>query len=121
MRNRDSNPADSAAAPPGLDSAASFTAPGALALPSQPSAGAPGTLSRRRELWLLFTLAGIVLGKSIPNLDQLGLEFSIAATFIALITPVVRDVPTVALNGGRAVNATHTLAVGCYCSWPKGS
>lgn len=45
--------------------------------------------------WNLFTLAGIVLGKSIPNLDQLGLEFSIAATFIALITPVVRDVPTV--------------------------
>ena len=28
-------------------------------------------------------------------LDQLGLEFSIAATFIALITPVVRSVPTV--------------------------
>ena len=25
-----------------------------------------------------------------------------------------------ALNGGRAVNATHTLAVGCYCSWPQG-
>ena len=26
-----------------------------------------------------------------------------------------------ALKSGRAVNATHTLAVGCYCSWPKGS
>ncbi|WP_447795197.1 DUF6436 domain-containing protein [Pseudomonas farris] len=23
-----------------------------------------------------------------------------------------------ALNEGRAVNATHTLAVGCYCPWP---
>ncbi|MCP1498538.1 hypothetical protein J2Y86_003245 [Pseudomonas migulae] len=23
-----------------------------------------------------------------------------------------------ALNAGRAVNATHTLAVGCYCPWP---
>lgn len=45
--------------------------------------------------WNLFTFAGIVLGKSIPNLDQLGLDFSIAATFIALITPVVRNVPTV--------------------------
>ncbi len=45
--------------------------------------------------WNLFTLLGIVLGKSIPGLDQLGLEFSIAATFIALITPVVRNVPTV--------------------------
>lgn len=46
-------------------------------------------------IWNLFTLAGIVLGKSIPGLEHLGLEFSIAATFIALITPVVRDVPTV--------------------------
>jgi len=45
--------------------------------------------------WNLFTLAGIVLGKSIPGLEHLGLEFSIVATFIALITPVVRDVPTV--------------------------
>ena len=26
-----------------------------------------------------------------------------------------------ALHQGRAVDATHTLAVGCYCSWPKGS
>ncbi|NMZ12491.1 thiol-disulfide isomerase [Pseudomonas proteolytica] len=25
-----------------------------------------------------------------------------------------------ALKSGRAVNATHTLAVGCYCSWPQG-
>lgn len=46
-------------------------------------------------IWNVFTFAGIVLGKSIPGLDQLGLEFSIAATFIALITPVVRDVPTI--------------------------
>jgi 4-azaleucine resistance transporter AzlC len=45
--------------------------------------------------WNLFTLLGVILGKSIPGLDQLGLEFSIAATFIALITPVVRNVPTV--------------------------
>jgi 4-azaleucine resistance transporter AzlC len=44
--------------------------------------------------WNLSTLAGIVLGKSIPGLEQLGLDFSIAATFIALITPVVRSVPT---------------------------
>ena len=45
--------------------------------------------------WNLFTLMGVVLGKSIPGLDQLGLEFSIAATFIALIAPVVRNVPTI--------------------------
>lgn len=45
--------------------------------------------------WNIFTLLGVVLGKSIPGTDQLGLEFSIAATFIALITPVVRNIPTV--------------------------
>ncbi len=43
--------------------------------------------------WNIFTLAGIILGQSIPNLESLGLEFSIAATFIALVTPLVRSVP----------------------------
>jgi len=46
-------------------------------------------------IWNVFNFAVFVLGKSFPWLDQLGLEFSIAATFIALITPVVRDVPTI--------------------------
>ena len=55
--------------------------------------------------WNLFTFAGIVLGKSIPNLDKLGLDFSIAATFIALITPLVRNVPTVVC-----------VAVALFCS-----
>lgn len=45
--------------------------------------------------WNLFTLAGIILGQSIPHLDQLGLDFSIVATFAALIAPLVRNVPTV--------------------------
>ncbi|WP_459208337.1 AzlC family ABC transporter permease [Pseudomonas sp. MLB6B] len=40
--------------------------------------------------WNLFTLAGIVLGKNIPHLDRLGLDFSIVATFVALIAPRVR-------------------------------
>ena len=55
--------------------------------------------------WNLFTLLGIVLGKSIPGLEHLGLDFSIAATFIALITPLVRDVPTVVC-----------VAVSLFCS-----
>lgn len=45
--------------------------------------------------WNLFTLAGIVLGQNIPHLDKLGLDFSIVATFVALITPLVRNLPTV--------------------------
>ena len=46
-------------------------------------------------LWNVFTFAGIILGSSIPGLANLGLDFSIAATFIALIIPNVRDLPTV--------------------------
>jgi len=34
----------------------------------------------------------------------------------SFIEPILK-----ALEDGRAVNATHTLAVGCYCSWPTGS
>jgi len=34
----------------------------------------------------------------------------------SFIEPILK-----ALAAGRAVNATHTLAVGCYCSWPTGS
>lgn len=45
--------------------------------------------------WNLFTLAGVVLGRAIPGIEHLGLDFSIAATFIGLITPLVRNVPTV--------------------------
>ncbi|MCG6574234.1 branched-chain amino acid ABC transporter permease [Pseudomonas sp. AF32] len=45
--------------------------------------------------WNVFTLGGILLGQRIPNLESLGLEFSIAATFIALVTPVVKSVPTI--------------------------
>lgn len=50
---------------------------------------------RRFPAWNLFTLAGILLGRSIPGLEHLGLDFSIAATFIALVAPLVRNVPTV--------------------------
>ena len=55
--------------------------------------------------WNLFTLAGIILGQSIPHLDQLGLDFSIAATFVALIAPTVRNLPTVVC-----------VAVALFCS-----
>lgn len=61
--------------------------------------------------WNIFTLLGVVLGKSIPGLDQLGLEFSIAATFIALITPIVRNLPTVVCV------AVSLLCVVLFSAW----
>lgn len=41
--------------------------------------------------WNLASFAGIVAGKFIPNLDSLGLDFAIAATFIAIIVPTVKN------------------------------
>ena len=61
--------------------------------------------------WNVFTLLGVVLGKSIPGLDQIGLEFSIAATFIALITPIVRNLPTVVCV------AVSLLCVVLFSAW----
>jgi predicted branched-subunit amino acid permease len=55
--------------------------------------------------WNLFTLAGILLGQSIPHLDQFGLDFSIVATFVALIAPLVRNLATVVC-----------VAVSLFCS-----
>ncbi len=41
--------------------------------------------------WNLATLLGVVAGKHIPNLAQWGLDFAIAATFIALIIPLIKN------------------------------
>ena len=41
--------------------------------------------------WNLATLGGIIAGKSIENLDTLGLDFAIAATFIALVVPTIKN------------------------------
>lgn len=41
--------------------------------------------------WNLATLLGVVAGQSIPNIEQWGLDFAIAATFIALIIPLIKN------------------------------
>lgn len=41
--------------------------------------------------WNIASAVGIFAGTAIPNLDQLGLDFAIAATFIALVVPVVKS------------------------------
>lgn len=40
--------------------------------------------------WNAATLLGIIAGKTIPNMEQWGLDFAIAATFIALVVPMVK-------------------------------
>ena len=44
--------------------------------------------------WNLATLIGIVAGSYIPALNELGLEFAVAATFIALVIPNIKNSPT---------------------------
>jgi 4-azaleucine resistance transporter AzlC len=41
-------------------------------------------------VWQIASLVSIVLGQSIPNLDQYGLDFAVAATFIAIVLPTVK-------------------------------
>jgi 4-azaleucine resistance transporter AzlC len=41
--------------------------------------------------WNFATLLGVIAGKNIPNIEQWGLDFAIAATFIALIIPLIKN------------------------------
>lgn len=57
-------------------------------------------------VWNIATLAGILLGHSIPELNTIGLNFAIAATFIAIIVPTIKNIPvavTVAVALGLSV------------------
>ncbi|MDW6005065.1 AzlC family ABC transporter permease [Vibrio mangrovi] len=44
-------------------------------------------------LWNIATLVGIVAGHAIPQLNSMGLDFAIAATFIAIVIPNVKTLP----------------------------
>lgn len=43
--------------------------------------------------WNLATLLGVIGGAQLDNIETLGLEFAIAATFIALVIPTIKDKP----------------------------
>ncbi|MGL6259173.1 AzlC family ABC transporter permease [Vibrio sp. WXL210] len=45
-------------------------------------------------IWNLATLVGIVIGGQIPDLQQYGLEFAVAATFIAIVVPNIKTLST---------------------------
>ena len=46
--------------------------------------------------WNLATLLGIAAGQYIDGLDSMGLDFAIAATFIAMTIPAMKNLPMVA-------------------------
>lgn len=43
--------------------------------------------------WQLWTVAGILVGQSVPGLATLGLDFAMVATFAAIVAPQLRDRP----------------------------
>ncbi|MEZ8143829.1 branched-chain amino acid ABC transporter permease [Enterovibrio norvegicus FF-33] len=43
--------------------------------------------------WNLATLVGVLGGTQFDNIEELGLEFAIAATFIALVIPTIKELP----------------------------
>ena len=46
-------------------------------------------------IWNIASFIGIVAGSNIPSLSDYGLDFAVAATFIALVVPQVKSVPVV--------------------------
>lgn len=46
--------------------------------------------------WLVFSVMGIMLATRIPNLDAYHLDFSIIATFITIVVPMIRQRVTLA-------------------------
>jgi 4-azaleucine resistance transporter AzlC len=46
--------------------------------------------------WFAWTLGGVLLGNSVAGLDQLGLEFAMAATFTGIVVPMLKNRPMVA-------------------------
>lgn len=45
-------------------------------------------------VWNFSTFAGIHIGQFIPNIENMGLEFAIAATFIAIVIPSIKNKST---------------------------
>jgi 4-azaleucine resistance transporter AzlC len=43
--------------------------------------------------WLLWNIIGIIAGSYLPDLTEIGLDFAIAVTFIALVIPTIRNIP----------------------------
>ncbi len=44
-------------------------------------------------IWNLATLVGIIAGNYIPSLNSIGLDFAVAATFIAIVVPNIKSIP----------------------------
>lgn len=62
-------------------------------------------------IWNIATLVGIVVGGQVPNLQQYGLEFAVAATFIAIVVPNIKTMASLL----AAVSALISAVFFAYC------
>lgn len=46
--------------------------------------------------WILWTLAGVLVGRAVVGIGSFGLEFAMAATFIGIVVPLLRTRPMLA-------------------------
>nr|WP_312628642.1 AzlC family ABC transporter permease [Scandinavium sp.] len=46
--------------------------------------------------WNIFSLMGIVMASSVPDLDKYHLDYSIVATFITIVVPMIKKISTLA-------------------------
>lgn len=67
-------------------------------------------------IWNLATLSGIIAGEAVPNLKDLGLEFAIVATFIAMLVPMIKSasvaICTLVSVGVAVVSAYYQFQAG---------
>lgn len=61
--------------------------------------------------WNIFSLVGIAMASAVPNLDKYHLDYSIVATFIMLVVPMVKNISTLA---GVAVSLVLSMVLS-YC------
>jgi predicted branched-subunit amino acid permease len=59
-------------------------------------------------VWNVATFVGLVAGTEIPHLDAYGLEFAVAAMFIAIVTPLMRAFPVCGAVVAALVTAVLT-------------
>jgi len=61
--------------------------------------------------WNIFSLMGIVMASSVPNLDQYHLDYSIVATFITIVVPMIKKISTLV---GVAISLVLSMVLSYY-------
>ncbi|MRS14268.1 branched-chain amino acid ABC transporter permease [Enterobacteriaceae bacterium RIT691] len=61
--------------------------------------------------WNIFSLMGIVMASSVPDLDKYHLDYSIVATFITLVVPMIKKISTLA---GVAISLVLSMILSYY-------